>query len=100
MEATTTTIAMYENLQFGYRTLVATEMGERWVRDNEYVRVSEIVEVTLPAIAVDKDAIKAAALSAKEAELREQLAAVEREKEAADHAREAANEDRLLGGAA
>lgn len=139
METITTTVALYENVQFGYRTLVATEMGERWVKESEYIRVSEIVEVALPLIAVDKDAAKAAALEAKAAALREQLAAVEAElqhpnndgkddgrlecrdeeaeaylygdedtgedcnvelQEAADAAREAATEDRLLGGAA
>lgn len=113
MDSITVTIAVYEHIRFGYRTVFQQEVSAGVEAEGNHVRISEWQTVTLPGVTVDLTAQKLAALDVKAGNLKASLQQVEREKadlvgstdaerlqEAADAANEAAAEERLLGGAA
>ncbi|MEN6548864.1 MAG: hypothetical protein ABFE07_22670 [Armatimonadia bacterium] len=124
------TIAVYEHIEFGYKTIFQREVSEAVESEGKHVRVSEWMTVAIPALPSDPVAAKVAALDSKAAKLRAELVSLRNARAklrpanddldeaaraytagaddidpetlqgAADFAREAAAEDRLLGGAA
>lgn len=127
-----TTIAVYEHIEFGYRTIFQQNVAEAVASEGRHVRVSEWMTVAIPALPGDPTAARVAALDSKAAAIRKDLAALDAARaklrpsndvldvdeaaraytvgaddidpetlqEAADAAREAAAETRLLDGAA
>lgn len=71
------TVAVYEHIRFGYRTVFQQHLAAGIESEGEHVRVSEWMTVAIPALPGDQTAAKVAALDSKAAAIRKDLAALD-----------------------